>query len=165
MSFEIRRLADGDSFEELTALLHRAYSVLAQLGFRFLATHQNAEVTEERCKNGECFVAVGEGRLVGTITFYPVSATGGCSWYDRPEVSSFGQFAVEPSLQRSGLGSRLLGRVEKCATDSGAREFALDTAEGATHLIEFYKRRGFRDVGLADWSETNYQSLILSKPI
>lgn len=109
-------------------------------------------------------VAVDEtGALVGTITFYPCEATSGSAWYDRPEVSSFGQFAVEPALQRTGLGSRLLETVERRALESGAEELALDTAEGAKHLIAIYQRRGYRLVGNADWSETNYQSVILSK--
>jgi hypothetical protein len=37
----IREIDDGDSFEELTELLHRAYAPLAAAGFRYLATHQD----------------------------------------------------------------------------------------------------------------------------
>jgi GNAT superfamily N-acetyltransferase len=163
--YEIRPLEATDSFDDMTELLHRAYGELARMGFRFMATHQGPDITRERCLSGDCFVATADGSLIGTVTFYPVERTMGCSWYDRPEVSSFGQFAVEPSLQRAGIGSQLMDAVESRAVESGAGEIALDTAEGATHLIELYKRRGYREVGIADWDETNYQSMILSKAI
>lgn len=137
------------------------------MGFRFMATHQGANITRERCLGGNCFVAeaAADRKIVGTITFYAAEKTMGCTWYDRPEVCSFGQFAVEPSLQRSGIGSRLMDEGERRAVETGAGEIALDTAEGATHLIELYKDRGYREVGIADWDETNYQSMILSKAI
>ncbi len=135
------------------------------MGFRFMATHQGPDITKERCLGGDCFVADAGGRIIGTVTFYPAEKTMGCAWYDRPEVCSFGQFAVEPSLQRAGIGSLLMDAVERRAVETGAAEIALDTAEGATHLIELYKRRGYREVGIADWDETNYLSMILSKAI
>ncbi len=173
----MRPLSPDDSFEEITALLHRAYGELAQMGFRYMATHQGPEITRERCESGQCLIVRApppgpllvsenqEGELIGTITFYDASRTRGCEWYDRPEVSSFGQFAVEPTLQRSGIGARLICEVEELARISRSGEIALDTAEGATHLIDLYKRRGYREVGIADWNETNYKSMILSKSL
>ncbi|MGI8923196.1 MAG: GNAT family N-acetyltransferase [Fimbriimonadales bacterium] len=162
---DIRRLEPTDDLQELTDLLHRAYKQLADMGFRFLATHQDTETTRERTQGGECFVGHIEGPIVATMTFYDAAHTSGCSWYDRPEVASFGQFAVEPSLQRSGIGSRLIELAEGRALETGATELALDTAEGATRLIGLYERRGYRLVGNADWNETNYRSVILSKRI
>lgn len=47
----------------------------------------------------------------------------------------------------------------------GARELACDTAEGAVHLIAMYRKRGFRQVGTADWEGTNYMSVVLSKSL
>lgn len=175
MDYIVRPLSPDDSFEEITALLHRAYGELARMGFRFMATHQHPEITRERCESGQCLVVrrlaapsipeKEEGELIGTVTFYDAGRTRGCGWYDRSEVSSFGQFAVEPTLQRSGIGGQLIFEVEELARVSGAGEIALDTAEGATHLIELYKRRGYREVGIADWDETNYKSMILSKAL
>ena len=161
----IRRLEECDDIVELTHLLHKAYGELAAMGFRYLATHQTPEVTKERCESGSAFVAEFNGRIVGTVTFYDCSQTGGSPWYDRLDVCSFGQFAVDPEIQRSGIGSRLMDTVEALATQSGASEIACDTAEGAQHLIELYKRRGYRLVDTVDWQETNYISVILSKEL
>lgn len=165
MEASIRLIGPQDSFEDLTSLLHRAYAELAAMGMRYLATWQTEEMTRQRVERGECWVAVVEGRLAGSIVFEPAGVTAGCAWYDRPEVASFHQFGVEPALQGRGIGSRLLAAVEGRAAETGAAELALDTAESADRLIRMYGKRGYRFVGRADWGRTNYESVILSKPI
>jgi GNAT superfamily N-acetyltransferase len=148
---------------ELTELLHRAYAPLAEAGMRFLATHQTVEQTAERCAHGECYVVETDGRLVGSVNFREPSLTDGCPWYDRPDVASFGQFAVEPSLQGSGIGSMLLDLAERRARETNAHHLALDTAEPATHLIAYYQKRGYEFVEYTQWDVSNYRSVILSK--
>ena len=162
-SVVIRPLAPNDSLEALTELLHSAYKELADIGLRYVATYQTAEVTAERASAGECYVAELDGRIVGTICFEDAATNSGCAWYDRPDVASLHQFAVEPGLQRSGIGSALLDKVESRAVETGAAEIALDTAEPATHLIELYSRRGYRVVETVQWDVTNYRSVIMSK--
>jgi GNAT superfamily N-acetyltransferase len=160
-----RRVAAEDSLAELTDLLHRAYRPLAEQGFRYWSTHQSVEDTRTRIRRGECYVGVRRDRIVATITLVGPEAARGCPWYERPGVAVFSQFAVEPDLQGAGLGSRLLDRVESRASEMGALELALDTAEGAARLIRFYERRGYRFVEYADWEKTNYRSVVLSKPL
>lgn len=161
----VRLLAPSDSISELTGLLHRAYARLAAMDLRYMATHQSEATTQERVDQGECHVAVAEGGLVGTIIFKSAERTGGSAWLDRPEVASLGQFAVEPGLQAQGLGGRLLDLVEARALGTGAHEIALDTAEPATHLVQWYSRRGYRLIEHAQWSHTNYRSVIMSKAL
>jgi GNAT superfamily N-acetyltransferase len=156
--------SDAD-YEALTRLLHRAYASLAEKGFRYTATYQSPEITKNRCESGTCIVAEIDGEIVGTVTFYNPAQTEHSEWYDRPEVASFGQFAVEPTMQGHGIGRLLLDEVERLAVESGAGELACDTAEGAKHLIALYEKRGYRIVGTVDWGETNYLSVILSKEI
>ena len=159
----IRRLCENDSMAELTALLHRAYAPLAQMGLRFVATHQNEQVTAERCASGETYVGEVDGRVVATLTLREPGKSTGCEWYSRPDVAVFGQFAVEPCLQGRGVGGRMLELAERRAFELGARELALDTSEDAIHLIEYYARRGYRHVGFAQWPVVNYRSVIMSK--
>ncbi|MBD8556384.1 GNAT family N-acetyltransferase [Rhizobium sp. CFBP 8762] len=159
----IRRLGVEDSLGALTSLLHRAYAGLASQGLRYLATHQSEEVTRDRISQGTCYVAVKSDQIVGTILFKDTGQTSGCSWYDRPEVASLAQFAVEPGLQAQGLGRQLITLVEETAVRSGAKEIALDTAEPATHLVSWYTKLGYRFIEYAQWGHTNYRSVILSK--
>jgi GNAT superfamily N-acetyltransferase len=162
-SFEIRPLYDGDSLEALTELLHRAYAPLATMGFRYLATHQDVETTRRRVASGHCFVALLSERVIGTIVAVPPKGSTRCEWYARPDVWCLSQFAIAPEFQRRGYGSDLLSFAESRAFELGAREVAVDTAEGARHLIDYYSARGYREVGHAQWEHTNYRSVILSR--
>jgi predicted N-acetyltransferase YhbS len=159
----IRLLQAADSMTELTALLHSAYGRLARMGLRYMATHQSEDVTRERVNQGTCLVAEMDGKICGTILFRNAAQTTGCGWYDRTEVASLAQFAVDPALQAHGIGLRLMLATEQLARDSGAQEIALDTAEPATHLVGWYGRLGYRFVEHAQWSHTNYRSVIMSK--
>jgi GNAT superfamily N-acetyltransferase len=161
----IRPLSDGDSIADLTELLHRAYGSLAAMGLRFFATHQTVEQTLERIRAGRCFVATLDARIVGTITLYGPNETSSAEWYRRHDIAYFGQFAIEPALQRRGLGTQLLAHVEGVARGEGVRELLLDTAEPAQHLIDYYARLGFDTIGHVQWRETNYRSVIMSKPL
>jgi predicted N-acetyltransferase YhbS len=148
---------------EITALLHRAYRPLADAGMRFYASHQDDAATLGRLRKGEAFLALRDETIVGTITFYPPGTNKGAPWYERHDVCGFGQWAVEPDLQRHGIGGRLLAHVERLGAESGASEIACDTSERATQLLTYYERRGYRRVGTVQWEVTNYRSIILSK--
>lgn len=161
----IRRFDDSDSIDDLTDLLHRGYKSLADLGLRYLATHQDAETTRKRIEHAECFVAVYAGKLVGTITLNLPEATFGTPWYDRADVAHFQQFAIDPAFQGRGIGTRLMAFIEDFARRHGVQELALDTAETAVHLIAWYKKLGYRVIEYTDWDVTNYRSVIMSKTL
>ena len=164
---DIRRLRPDDSIEELTDLLHRAYGSLAVVGLHSIAASQPVDVTRRRIENGECYVGVTpEGRIVATVTFHaPGAAKYDSPWLDRPDVCCFGQFAVEPAIQGTGLGRRLVELCERRTRETGAAELALNTAEPARHLIALYEHLGFRVVEYARWPEVNYRSVVMSKRI
>ncbi len=161
----LRPLRPDDSIAGLTGLLHAAYARLAALGFNYTAVDQDEAVTRERIGRGECCVAVADGAVVGTLTFYPAARTRGHPWWDRPEVASLGQFAVAPAHQAAGIGRRLMGWAEERARATGADELSLDTAEGARHLVAWYERLGYRTVGHARWEGKVYRSVIMSKAL
>jgi GNAT superfamily N-acetyltransferase len=160
---EIRLFTEADGVHELTALLHRAYARLAAMGLRFVATYQDDAITKRRIEEGECYVAVLDNRLVGTVVLIPHGSFSDCEWYELWRVARFGQFAVEPELQGLGIGSTLLDVIEDRARELGASEIALDTAEPAKHLIDYYSKRGYRFIDYIQWPMTNYRSVIMSK--
>jgi len=159
----IREWCEGDGVAEVTRLLNAAYARLRDMGFRYTATWQGDDVTRDRMNKGRCFVAIEGGALVGTLTLYFPASHLGAEYYHREGVAVFGQFAVQPSRQGRGIGSALLSHAEATALSLGATEMALDTAEGASHLIELYTRRGYAVVSRVDWPDTNYVSVILAK--
>lgn len=163
MAVTISPFSADDSVEELTELLHRAYHPHAVQGMQFRACHQSAEVTRQRISSGECYVAKECGVLIATILYCRALPHSSCEWYQQPGVSSFGQFAVAPERRGRGLGRLLLEWVEAKAKDEGARELAVDFAEGATDLIEYFNRRGYRHVGKVQWEDMTCPSVVLSR--
>lgn len=57
----------------------------------------------------------------------------------------------------------LLNHAEGWAVQRGFGELAIDTAEQATDLIEFYTSLGYRPVGWVQWPGKVYRSVVLSK--
>ena len=161
----IRPPRPDDSIEELTDLLHRAYDRLGRMGLRYFATFQTPEQTRERLAKGDPLVAELNGRLIGTATLYTNARKDDPDLYRRDDVGWFGQFGVEPELQGMGIGGLLLAAIEEKARERGLAELALDTAETATHLIDWYERRGWRIVGEVRWEGANYRSVLMSKRI
>jgi GNAT superfamily N-acetyltransferase len=140
----IRLLEAKDSFQELTQLVNVAYRPLAEMGFRFVASYQDCELTIRRCAIGDTYVAEMDGNIIGCITLRPpqyqmAGIDDYPAWYERNDVAVFGQFAVHPDLQKNGIGTKLILQAEERATDLGANEIACDTAEGVTHLISYYE--------------------------
>ena len=162
---DLRLWSPDDDVSQLTALLNLAYRPLGERGLRFVATWQDDEVTRRRTADRECWVVDDVSRLVGTVTLTPPALATGCDWYDRSDVATFGQLAVHPDHQRAGLGAALVAHVECRAIELGAAELALDTAEQAHHLIDWYQRRGYRQVDRLDWPATNFLSVVLSKAL
>jgi hypothetical protein len=60
-----------DSLDEITAMLHTSYAVLAAMGFNYVAATQSTLVTQERLAAGIPFVARSDDGIIGTITYYP----------------------------------------------------------------------------------------------
>ncbi len=164
-SVDVRLFTPDDDISTLTSLLHRAYAQLGEMGWQFKAVDQSDDVTRQRLDAGECYVAVAGGNLVGTVLYVPPPRTRGTPWLDRPDVASLHQLGVDPALQGSGLGTRLMKYAEARAANCGASEIALDTAEPATHLQDWYISRGYRPIEFAQWAHTNYRSIIMSKPL
>jgi len=159
----LRRLNTNDSLDELTAMLHRAFSRLGQMGLNCTCVDQSVTVTQERIRKGECFVAVCAGRLVATITLYRPGPGSESTWYRRPAVASIHQLGVDPEFQDKGLGTALLEFGESWARAHGYRELALDTAQPARHLLAFYAGRGYRIVESVRFPQKDYCSVVLSK--
>lgn len=161
----IRAVRSDDNMQAITDLLHRAYKPLADAGMRFVATYQDENTTRDRFAQGHGFVAIAHDKVIATVTIYSTLQNSRCAWYNVEGVWHFGQFAVEPLHQGMGVGALLLNFAEHFARMQGAREIALDTAETANNLIDYYLARSYRRAGHVQWDITNYRSVVMSKEI
>lgn len=161
----IRQLQPDDSLEQLTELLHRAYKQLADMGLKYVATYQPVDTTAKRIKDGVCFVAEFETRIVATLTYYPPGLAHAARELNITDCAWVGQMGVEPPLQRYGIGLKLLDFVEDYARQKGAQRMGLDTSEKAQHLIDWYTKLGYQFRQYLSWDITNYRSVILVKEL
>lgn len=153
-----------DSYAQLTAMLHRAFARLGMMGLNCTCVDQSIAVTQQRALDGDCFVAVCNGKIVGTMTLYARDAESPCELYQRDDVASVRQFGIDPMWQGRGIGKSMLTFAEHWAATRGFAELALDTPEPAAHLIAFYRAQGFRIVDTHRFDGKHYDSAILSKP-
>lgn len=161
----IRPLKASDSLSEITALLHRAYARLGEMGLNYTAVDQSESVTAQRLAEGHALVAEQAGKLVGTLVITPPSPHSDCGYFQKAGVASFHQFAVDPDLQSQGLGRALMAAAEDWAREQGYAEMALDTAEQAVHLIELYTRQGYTFVEYVQWPGKSYRSVVMRKAL
>jgi GNAT superfamily N-acetyltransferase len=162
---ELRRFDPArDSYEALTAMLHRAFARLGEQGLNCTCVDQNADVTRSRATRGDCYVAVCDGHIVGTVTLYAPDRESPCELYQRDDVASMRQFAVEPAWQSRGVGTMILAFADHWAATRGYAELALDTPQPAAHLIAFYRDHGFRITDFLHFDGKRYDSAILCKP-
>lgn len=161
-SVQVRRFHEGDSVEEVTLLLHRAYADHAAAGRVFFASYQSPQDTRHRLSKGECWIATKDDALVGTVTVSAPHATP--AGYPAPEgAGSFWQLAVDPSQRGSGLGHRLLTLAESRMAALGSTHAVIDTSAEAEDLVAWYLRRGYVPIGTWRWDVTNYDSVVLAK--
>jgi GNAT superfamily N-acetyltransferase len=153
-----------DSYEQLTAMLHRAFARLGMMGLNCTCVDQTVDVTRQRALAGDCFVAVCNGKVVGTMTLRAPDAGSSCELYRGADVASVRQLAIDPMWQARGIGKSLLMFAEHWAATRGYAQLALDTPQPAAHLIAFYRAQGFRIVDALRFDGKRYDSAILSKP-
>ncbi|CAB3767942.1 GNAT family N-acetyltransferase [Paraburkholderia solisilvae] len=153
-----------DSYEQLTAVLHRAFARLGMMGLNCLCVAQTPSATRKRAKAGDCFVAVCGGDVVGTMTLYARDTESPCEHYRVENVATLRQFGVEPAWQSRGIGKSLIAFAEHWAATRGYAQLALDTPYPAVHLLDFYRSQGFRMIDVLRFPERDYDSAILSKP-
>ncbi len=166
----IRPLQPADDLGALTAMLNRAYAGLAAAGMNFTAATQDEATTRRRVARGACLVAIdAAGAPVGSVCIAPPYDAAAdpwvaeARWLQAPDTAHLHQFGVEPALQRSGLGTRLLAAAEQWAREQGFARIVLDTAAPAAHLRAWYGRSGYAEVGSAQWAGKTYRSVMLRK--
>ena len=162
----IRQLNELDDMECLTKVVHAAYAQLGSSGLRFWGTHQSVDDTRSRCADGLCFVALVDGRIVGTVTVKPPESDSKVEIYRDAFTWSLVQFAVLPDYKGAGIGKQLHDAAVNAAISQGARRVALDTAVPATHLIAMYERWGYAIAAECDWRPfTNYASVVMTRHV
>ena len=112
---------------------------------------ETAEVALER---GELFVAEREGKIVGSAKINDLQEE---CYYSMPwmypaedgEVLVIHTLVVNPECNNIGVGGALLEYYEAMAREQGKKVLRLDTQERNVRARAFYRKRGYREIGIA----------------
>lgn len=164
----IRRFMTGDSIDDITAMLHRAYARQIEAGLAPLAGRQDNARTLDRILNSESYLAFADEKqtqIVGVILFNEHERATFPEYFLKAGVAHFAMFAVDPLAQAAGIGAQLLDVCEKRTLEIGATHLSLSMAKPDVALFRYYKRRGYEHVQDWQWPYTNYVSQILAKEL
>ena len=153
------RLASESDVSQIRTLVNEAYKELADMGLNYTATYQDDEETRKRMAQGRTFILLSGKEIVGTILFSEKN------YFTEKKSAYLGQLAIAPRLKGSGLGSIIMDFCEQLANDEKYEAVQLDTAQPALHLVEWYKRRGYKIVGEKHWEGKTYDSYVFEKTL
>ena len=139
------RAATSDDVAALHPLIERAYrGDTAKAGW----THEADLLFDDRTSAAELASLIADPDRV--ILLAHRDALIGCVQVARAgdDLAYLGMLTVEPTLQASGLGRRLLAAAESEAIARfGARRMEMTVIHRRTELIAWYERRGYAPTG------------------
>ena len=123
------RCAEESDLTALTALINQAFKVEAFFIVRDRLTLEEALAYFQK---GRFLVAEENGALAGVVY---VELRGDRSYFGLP--------SVDPSLQKSGLGRRLIAASEEFAREMGSHHMDITVVNLRTELPPFYRKLGY----------------------
>jgi GNAT superfamily N-acetyltransferase len=151
------RLARPDEHDAVGRLTREVY-----VGDGYL--HPSADYARElgdaasRAAGGELWVAVADGRLVGTVTFCPAGSP--YREVARDGEGEFRMLAVAPDARGRGVGQALVSLMLRRAHDLGYHRVRMSTMDRMAAAHRTYERLGFRRSPEDDWSPVPGVSLL-----
>jgi GNAT superfamily N-acetyltransferase len=163
------RLAEATA-ADATAIAELHTGVADRLTQEFGQGHWSSHVTEKgvlfALRASRVFVARKGLKVVGTFRLAPTKPWAiDKSYFAKSERPLYlTAMAVEPSLQRKGIGRAMLEHAKQIARAWPGDAIRLDAYDTAAGAGEFYATCGFREVGRAVYRGTPliYYELILS---
>ncbi|MEA2501344.1 MAG: hypothetical protein QOD01_1455, partial [Actinomycetota bacterium] len=154
-----------EDYEELARLMTAAYQEFAEiLGEDWEGYRDELADVPRRAALGTQLVAEGEGRLVGTVTYYPPkgqNAADDWSWWPKG-FAYLRALGVHPEARGRGVGRALTVACLEQARADGAAGIALNTVSLMTAATALYERLGFRQSGgNVDWGGRKLLSYVL----
>ena len=142
----IRTLQKGDDLHDLIVLskeFFQEYEAHHEEFFR-VDDLRDGDIVEFfsrsiESEDGETFIAVADGRIVGYITIAVRSQPG---FYRVKRVGAISGLMIHQRYRRRGIASQLFGRAAAFFQERGVKYFTLYTATVNQAAIRFYEQHG-----------------------
>lgn len=128
------RIANPSDAEKIAAVINAAFRVVE--GFFMDGDRIKLEEVQHSLTIGAFLVAEDQNGMTGCVYVEP-----------RGERAYLGLLSVDPSRQKSGLGSRLIAAGEEYCRERGARFMDIYIVNLRTELPAFYERHGYVENG------------------
>lgn len=116
-----------------------------------LAADESREAVADYVDRGWCYGAFLAGRMVGEYVLL----------HTRPFTAEVVNIAVEPAVQRRGIGGAMLRHAAERARAEGFRKLEIGTGDSGFGQMALYARCGFR----MEWIDRGFFTLHYPNPI
>jgi len=152
---------DDISFEDIHKILHEAHKENNDKNINMKTANLTGEELKERIgKNGKCFIALDENKLIGTLSIRLVERN---CWYAKGTIPDYMLAAVLPEYQGKHVNSMLSKKVFDYCRKGNFELIELDTAEKNINAIKIYKHLGFCFVDFKSFRGTDHYSVVMVK--
>lgn len=128
------RIANLSDDEQITAVINAAFKIAE--GFFVDGNRISREEVRQHLDSGVFLVAESEEGIAGCVYLEP-----------RGERAYLGLLSVDPAIQQSGLGSRLMTAGEDYCREQGAQFMDIYIVNLRAELPAFYRKRGYVENG------------------
>lgn len=152
---------DWVSWEDVCECIRKANVVNDKQGFHMLFSKITPDEIKNRLKEGFCFVALHNNKVVGTASFRFLNLK---SWYYCGRIIYTCYDAILPEYRGTdvylGLGELRRNKIK----DTGIRHQFFHTAEGNKTVLKINLRRGFKPVLFIPTGEgADYYTVVMAK--
>jgi len=165
--YTIRPLQANDSLLELTDLVQSAYARFKDQSLDLQGVDQDLATSRQRLQNlHTCLIALDGNTMIASLSIHYPKPSRTSHWYSQQGVVKISQLAVRPAYQGQGLGCLLIELAGQIAKDiHGVKNLALDTAQEAKSLVNYYQSLGFEIKESLQWPGKTYWSYVLNKTL
>lgn len=132
---------DWVSWQQVCDCIKEANTVNNKKGFHMLFANITPEEIKKELKNGKCFVALYEGRVIGTTSFFIRDLK---RWYRRGKVIYYSFDGILPEYRGTDVYFGLSDLRDKYVRESGIRCHQFHTAENNKPVIKINKIYGYK---------------------
>lgn len=142
--------AAPEELDEIWAMVVRAVAHMNRLGNpQWGEDYPTRQFYADDIARGELYAARVDGQLAGVACINTEQAPeyAAVPWQTPPRAIVVHRMAVEPRLQRCGVGAALFRHAEQLARERGLRAFRLDTYSLNDRMQGLLLRLGFQQAG------------------
>lgn len=141
------RPATPADHEPIDRLLSEAAAWLAREGIDYWRQYrdpeQRARVIEAGITDGEFFLAIEEGEVVGMFRLLESDER----WDDADDAAYLHTITTSRDRRGQGVGAEILDQIETLCLEDGVERLRLDCGADVDGLCTYYENQGFERVG------------------